>query len=173
MARAPYSANPRAPPAGRLPGPDATSCRHVVAAAMRGARSRGSGASARGGSPTRGFSNRRAKRKVSSPGRAPAAAAPALLRFLESSASRGARPDGKGGERGGGERRPRALRPRRHEEGAQSPLFPPPGKQGQPAWHHRQQEPVRRSPATRPALALAQRLGLSSHLGGLPLQTLK
>lgn len=68
-----------------LLGPDATCCRHVVAAAMRGARSRGgSGARARGGSPPRGFTDRPQDREqeiVSSPGRAPAAAAPALLIF--------------------------------------------------------------------------------------------
>lgn len=54
----------------------------------------------------------------------------------------GADVDGRGGEGRGGERRTRAGHRRRHEEGAQPPLFSPPGERGQP---------VREPPAAGPA----------------------
>lgn len=128
--RAPHSAHPSAPGARRLPlGPDATCGKHVVAAAMRGARSRGPAASTRGRSPTRGLSDGgAAMRKECRPRVEHSCPGPRPSRFLESSACRGARPDGRRGEEGGGERRPRARHRRRHEEGARPPLFPPPAR---------------------------------------------
>lgn len=112
---------------------------------MRGARSRGPDASTRGGSgrPLQVC-------QTAGPGGVNSALpsrlehvsdhSPRPSRFLEPSACRGARPNGRGGVRRGKEeregeeeRRPRARPWRRHEESARSPLFPPPGGRGQPA----------------------------------------